>query len=97
MRTRSRALAHAGVGQADQRERGEAVRDVDLGEDEDGVETEQGGGADAGEHRSHRCKRRDIAGARTPCGPISRSGARAAQKPRRGRAGAGQGLPSLLA
>ena len=45
------ALAHAGVGQADDGEAGEPVGDVDLGEDEDGLEAGERGGADAREHQ----------------------------------------------
>ena len=61
------AFAHAGVGQPDQRERGHAERDVDLDENDRGLDADQGRGAQLREHGDDRCKTRDHQpGARKP-------------------------------
>ena len=59
------ALAHARVGQSDEMEPGKSERDVDLDLDDGGVDAEDGGGANAGEHAVGACKRR--------CPPQSRA------------------------
>ncbi len=50
------ALADARVGQPDHREAGQAERDVDFDVDGAGVDPEEGGGPEAGEHMRTGCK-----------------------------------------
>ena len=50
------AFADAGVGQADQREKGQAERDVDFDVDRARFDSEERGGPEAGEHRRTACK-----------------------------------------
>ena len=52
------ALAHARVRQADHRERREAERHVHFDVDRTGLDAEDGGRPQAGEHAGRRCKRR---------------------------------------
>ena len=53
------ALAHAGIRQPDHRELRQPERHVHLDHDRDGLDPDDGGGAEAGEHVDFvRCKRR---------------------------------------